>query len=83
MHKTEEHIRAALQAGASGYLLKDAARAELLTAIVSVMRGQAPSSARRSPDRIVAGYLERDAAEGSDARALRYADRAARSRCSS
>src|SRR5690606_41624910 len=26
MHKTEEHIRAALQAGANGYLLKDASR---------------------------------------------------------
>jgi len=44
MHKTEEHIRAALQAGASGYLLKDAARAELLIAIVSVMRGRFPGS---------------------------------------
>jgi DNA-binding NarL/FixJ family response regulator len=64
MHKTEEHIRAALQAGASGYLLKDAARAELLIAIVSVMRGRTFISPAVA-DRIVAGYLERDAAEGS------------------
>ena len=64
MHKTEEHIRAALQAGASGYLLKDAARAELLIAIVSVMRGRifiSPAVA----DRIVAGYLDHDAPEGA------------------
>ena len=63
MHKTEEHIRAALQAGASGYLLKDAARAELLAAIVSVMRGKTYISPAVA-DRIVAGYLDHDAAEG-------------------
>lgn len=63
MHKTEEHIRAALQAGAGGYLLKDAARAELLTAIVSVMRGKTYISPAVA-DRIVAGYLHHDAAEG-------------------
>ena len=64
MHKTEEHIRAALQAGASGYLLKDAARAELLIAIVSIMRGRTFISPAVA-DRIVAGYLDHDAPEGS------------------
>jgi two-component system response regulator NreC len=64
MHKTEEHIRAALQAGAGGYLLKDAARAELLIAIVSIMRGKTFISPAVA-DRIVAGYLDRDAAEGA------------------
>jgi DNA-binding NarL/FixJ family response regulator len=63
MHKTEEHIRAALQAGASGYMLKDAARAELLTAIVSVMRNRTYISPAVA-DRIVAGYLDHDVAEG-------------------
>ena len=67
MHKTEEHIRAALQAGASGYLLKDASRAELLMAIHSVMSGKTfitPAVA----DRIVSGYLDHDNAEGSGVR---------------
>lgn len=64
MHKTEEHIRAALQAGASGYLLKDAARTELLSAIVSVMRGRTFISPAVA-DRIVAGYLDADAADGA------------------
>jgi DNA-binding NarL/FixJ family response regulator len=67
MHKTEEHIRAALQAGASGYLLKDAARAELLIAIVSVMRGKTYISPAVA-DRIVAGYLDHDAAGGGQMR---------------
>jgi DNA-binding NarL/FixJ family response regulator len=59
MHKTEEHIRAALQAGASGYMLKDACAAELLMAIHSVLSGKTfitPAVA----DRIVIGYLHRD-----------------------
>lgn len=58
MHKTEEHIRAALQAGASGYLLKDASRAELLMAIQSVLAGRnfiSPGVA----DRVVTAYLDR------------------------
>jgi DNA-binding NarL/FixJ family response regulator len=63
MHKTEEHIRAALQAGAGGYLLKDAARAELLIAIVSLMRGKTFISPAVA-DRIVAGYLDHDAPGG-------------------
>jgi two-component system response regulator NreC len=59
MHKTEEHIRAALQAGASGYLLKDASRAELLMAIHSVMSGKTFISPAVA-DRIVSGYLDQD-----------------------
>jgi DNA-binding NarL/FixJ family response regulator len=57
MHKTEEHIRAVLQAGANGYLLKDSTREELLTAIVSVMRGRT-FIASGVADRIVTGYLD-------------------------
>jgi DNA-binding NarL/FixJ family response regulator len=37
---SEQHIRAALLAGADGYLLKDASRAELLMAIECVLEGK-------------------------------------------
>jgi len=39
-HKTEEHIRAALLAGAQGYVLKDSPYVELLIAIRSVAGGK-------------------------------------------
>jgi DNA-binding NarL/FixJ family response regulator len=56
MYKTEEHIRASLQAGASGYILKDASRAELLMAIQSVLSGKTFISPAVA-DRIVSAYL--------------------------
>jgi DNA-binding NarL/FixJ family response regulator len=40
MHATEEYTLQALRAGASGYLLKDAAPAELELAIAAVARGE-------------------------------------------
>lgn len=40
-YDTDEHIVGALEAGASGYLLKDAPREELFTAIRTVARGEA------------------------------------------
>jgi DNA-binding NarL/FixJ family response regulator len=40
VHRTEEYILAALQAGADGYVLKDAHSAELLTAIRHVLDGR-------------------------------------------
>jgi two-component system response regulator NreC len=40
MHEDEEYLRAALQSGAAGYVLKRAAETELLTAIRAVMRGE-------------------------------------------
>jgi two-component system response regulator NreC len=64
MHKTEEHIRASLEAGASGYVVKDASRAELLMAIRSVLHGKkfiSPAVA----DRIVTGYLGADGKQGA------------------
>lgn len=61
MHKTEEHIRAALQAGASAYLLKDASRAELLMAMRTVLAGKTYISPAVA-DRIVTRYLDRDGA---------------------
>jgi DNA-binding NarL/FixJ family response regulator len=68
VHKTEEYIRAALQAGASGYVLKDASRAELLFAIQCLVAGKTFISPAVS-DRIVTGYLDRDHA-GAAVRSL-------------
>jgi DNA-binding NarL/FixJ family response regulator len=57
VHKTEEYIRAALEAGASGYVLKDASRQELLMAIQTVLSGKTYISPAVS-ERIVSGYLD-------------------------
>ena len=40
MHANEEYVMQALRAGAAGYLLKDAAMAELETALSTVMHGE-------------------------------------------
>jgi two-component system response regulator NreC len=64
MHKTEEHIRAALEAGASAYLLKDASRAELLMAMRTVLSGKTYISPAVA-DRIVTRYLDRDGGAGT------------------
>ena len=40
VHSTEEYLRAALSAGADGYVLKDATRAELIHALRAVLAGQ-------------------------------------------
>jgi DNA-binding NarL/FixJ family response regulator len=40
VHKTEEYVRAALKAGASGYMLKDDSKADLCNAIRSVLKGK-------------------------------------------
>jgi len=53
---TDEYIGAALSAGADGYVLKDASRADLLQAIRAVLSGQTylcPSVTAR----VVSGYL--------------------------
>ena len=57
VHKTEEYIRATLQAGASGYVLKDATHAELMMAIKSVMEGKTYLSPGVS-EKIISGYLD-------------------------
>jgi DNA-binding NarL/FixJ family response regulator len=56
VHKTEEYILAAMQAGANGYVLKDATHGELLTAINTVLSDKV----YLSPDisgKIIEGYL--------------------------
>jgi DNA-binding NarL/FixJ family response regulator len=58
MHANEEYVLQALRAGASGYLLKDAAVAELELALGAVTRGETYLSPRIS-QRIIGSYLER------------------------
>lgn len=56
VHKAEEYIRAALRAGADGYVLKHASRDELMLAIRSILSGKT----YLSPDvaeLVVSGYL--------------------------
>jgi two-component system response regulator NreC len=55
---SDEYIRAALNAGADGYVLKDTGRTELLQAIRSVIAGQKYFSEPVSA-RLVFGYLRR------------------------
>lgn len=57
VHKTEEYIRSALEAGASGYVLKDASRQELLMAIQTVLSGKTYISPTVS-ERVISGYLD-------------------------
>ncbi len=56
MHDSEEYIRAALSAGAQGYVLKDATRAELIHGVRAVLAGQRHLCARSSA-RVVRSYL--------------------------
>ena len=50
-YDTDEHVISAIEAGATGYLLKDAPRAELLRAVQAAAKGEAvlaPAVASRS-----------------------------------
>jgi DNA-binding NarL/FixJ family response regulator len=58
VHKTEEYILATLEAGADGYVLKDATHAELMMAIKSVLFGK-PYLSPGISERVIDGYLER------------------------
>ena len=67
----DEYVHAALRAGASGFLLKDAGAAELLAGIRSVHSGEAvvaPSATRRLLERFVPMLPEDAAAPGAAAR---------------
>jgi DNA-binding NarL/FixJ family response regulator len=57
MHTNEEYVLQALRAGACGYLLKDAAVAELELALRAVTRGETYLSPRISK-RVIVSYLE-------------------------
>src|ERR1700676_1112692 len=55
-HENEEYIRAALNAGADGYVLKDANGAELMLAIRTVSVGQ-QFLCKAIANKILSGYL--------------------------
>jgi len=56
VHKTEGHVRMALEAGADGYILKDASYTELEMAIRNILEGKSYLSPEIS-DGIIRGYL--------------------------
>jgi DNA-binding NarL/FixJ family response regulator len=58
MHASEEYVMQALRAGASGYLLKDAATLELAQAIAAVTRGELYLSPPISKQ-VVENYMQR------------------------
>ncbi len=58
MHASEEYVMQALRAGASGYLLKDAAMLELEHALKTVQRGETYLSAPISKQ-VVENYMRR------------------------
>jgi two-component system response regulator NreC len=57
VHKTEEYVLATLQAGADGYVLKDATHSELVMAIMNVLDGNRYLSPGIS-ERVIDGYLK-------------------------
>lgn len=62
MHASEEYVLQAMRSGAAGYLLKDAATAELELALASVLRGETYLSPRVSRQ-VVERYVQRVTAE--------------------
>ncbi len=59
VHKAEEYVRASLNAGADGYVLKEESQAELLNAIRNVLAGQtylSPGVCKH----VVTGFLAKD-----------------------
>ncbi len=57
VHKAEEYLRTTLQAGADGYVLKDATHVELMLAIQNVLKGKTYLSPSVS-ETVIEGYLE-------------------------
>jgi DNA-binding NarL/FixJ family response regulator len=73
-HNTEEYIRAALNAGADGYVLKDATRADLLLAIRAVLSGQTYLCSSVTA-KVVSGYLHPKADDSTESVADQVTDR--------
>ncbi len=74
----DEYVYAGLRAGASGFLLKDARPAELLSAIRSVAAGDAvvaPSATRRLLDHVLPSLPTGPGASGPDPRLAVLTDR--------
>lgn len=55
-HCTDEYVRAALESGADGYVLKDASREELMSGVRTVMQGQQYFSTPVT-SKVVSGFL--------------------------
>jgi DNA-binding NarL/FixJ family response regulator len=56
VHKSEEHVRSALKAGADGYVLKDDSAEELINAIKTILEGKTHLSSSICGN-VVTGYL--------------------------
>jgi len=56
VHKSEEYVLATLQAGADGYVLKDASHSELVMAMLNVLDGRRFLSPGIS-EKVIEGYL--------------------------
>ena len=65
MHKSEEYVRATLEAGADGYVLKDDSQKDLLAAFASVQKGRVYLSSGIC-DKVIIGYLKRAADTSSE-----------------
>ncbi len=57
VHKDEEYILTAFQAGANGYVLKDATHSELVAAVRTVLKGK-PYLSPAISETVLEGYLE-------------------------
>jgi DNA-binding NarL/FixJ family response regulator len=73
-HENEEYIRAALNAGADGYVLKDANSTELMLAIRTVSAGQ-QFLCKAIASKILSGYLSGDQRASGEAVAQRITGR--------
>src|SRR5882724_2526361 len=73
-HENEEYIRAALNAGANGYVLKDANSAELMLAIRTVSTGQ-QFLCKAIASKILSGYLSGDQRQSTPAVAQSITER--------
>jgi DNA-binding NarL/FixJ family response regulator len=69
MHATGDYVQQAIRAGASGYLLKDAATAELGIAVQAVMRGEVYLSPAVSKQ-VVESYMLRPGGDKSSVEQL-------------
>ena len=58
VHDTDEFIIASLEAGADGYILKDANKSELMMAIKSLLEGK-PFLSPGISEKIISGYLSK------------------------
>lgn len=67
VHKSDEHVRAALDAGARGYVLKDDSYQDLLAAIRSVVAGGTHLSPKIC-GKVVSGYLGQTSMQGTTVR---------------